>query len=34
MMPIREKAMRREAGPPVWSALPEATKRPVPGGCE
>jgi len=30
MIPISEKAMSREAGPPAARALPEATKRPVP----
>jgi hypothetical protein len=31
MIPIRLKAMRIEAGPPLLRALPEAMKRPVPG---
>jgi hypothetical protein len=30
MIPIREKAIRSEAGPPFDKALPEPTKRPVP----
>ena len=30
MSPMREKAMRSDAGPPCARALPEATKRPVP----
>ena len=32
MIPIREKAMSSEAGPPWARALPEPTKRPVPIG--
>lgn len=31
MKEMREKAMRRDAGPPAARALPEPTKRPVPG---
>jgi len=31
MTPMMAKAMRSEPGPPVARALPEATKRPVPG---
>jgi hypothetical protein len=29
-IPMMQKAMTREAGPPVARALPEVTKRPVP----
>jgi hypothetical protein len=29
-IPMIQKAMTREAGPPVARALPEVTKRPVP----
>jgi hypothetical protein len=34
MMPMRAKAIKSEAGPPVFKALPEAMKRPVPDTCE
>src|SRR5438552_2801907 len=30
IVPINENAIRREAGPPVDSALPDPTKSPVP----